>query len=93
MCDVWWFQLSSTIKPFLLRTRHGSEAASEWPIYQPNSTKGVSVEATWKRNPAHGAPASQSAKRPTLDFGPGRDLTVREFEPLIGLHAGGVEPV
>ena len=28
----------------------------------------------------------------TLDFGSGHDLTVREFEPLIGLCAHGAEP-
>ena len=35
---------------------------------------------------------AQSLKRGTLDLGSGRDLTVREFEPLIGLCADSPEP-
>ena len=31
-------------------------------------------------------------KRLTLDFGSGYDLTVREFQPLVGLCADGEEP-
>ena len=31
-------------------------------------------------------------KRPTLDFGPGRDLSVCEMEPHVGLHADSVKP-
>ena len=34
-----------------------------------------------------GAWVAQSVKRPTLGFGSGHDLTVREFEPCIGLCA------
>ena len=34
----------------------------------------------------------QLAKCPTLDFSSGHDLTVREFEPRVGLCAGSVEP-
>ena len=33
-----------------------------------------------------------SVERPTLDFGSGHDLVVREFEPRVGLHAASVEP-
>ena len=33
-----------------------------------------------------------SVERPTLDFGSGRDLTVRGFEPRVGLCADSVEP-
>ena len=29
---------------------------------------------------------AQSVEDPTLDFGLGRDLTVREFEPRVGLY-------
>ena len=38
---------------------------------------------------------AQSAGHPTLDFGSGHDLAVREFEPRIGLWAdsSGPEPV
>ena len=39
-----------------------------------------------------GAWVAQSVKRPTLDFGSGHDLTVREKEPHVGLCADGVEP-
>ena len=35
---------------------------------------------------------AQSVKRPTLGFGSGHDLTVRGFEPRVGLRAGGAEP-
>ena len=35
---------------------------------------------------------AQSVKRQTLDFGSGHDLTVREFEPCMGLCADSVEP-
>ena len=34
----------------------------------------------------------KEVERPTLDLGSGRDLTVREFKPRIGLCAGSVEP-
>ena len=35
---------------------------------------------------------AQSVKHPTLDFGSGHDLTVREFEPDVGICADSVEP-
>ena len=35
---------------------------------------------------------AQSVKRPTLDFGLCRDLTVCEFEPPVGLRADDEEP-
>ena len=35
---------------------------------------------------------AQLVKRPTLDFGSGRDFTFHGFEPHIGLRAGSVEP-
>ena len=38
-----------------------------------------------------GAWVAQSVERPTLDFGSGRDLTVCEFEPRVGLCADSVE--
>ena len=31
---------------------------------------------------------AQLVECPALDFGSGHDLTVREFEPRVGLHAG-----
>ena len=34
---------------------------------------------------------AQSVKRPTLDFGSGHGLTVREFEPCVGLCVDSVE--
>ena len=34
---------------------------------------------------------AQSVKHPTLDFGSGHGLTVREFEPHIGLLSDSVE--
>ena len=34
----------------------------------------------------------QLVKRPTLDFSPGHDLTVHEFEPCIRLHAVSMDP-
>ena len=39
-----------------------------------------------------GAWGAQSVKRPTFDFGSGHDITVRELEPHVGLHAVRVEP-
>ena len=33
-----------------------------------------------------------SVRHPTLDFGSGLDLTVREIEPRIGLHVVNMEP-
>ena len=41
---------------------------------------------------SRGAWGAQSVKRPTLDFGSGRDLTVREFEPRIGPCTDLAEP-
>ena len=35
---------------------------------------------------------TQSVEHPILDFGSGRDLTVREFEPHTGLCADRTEP-
>ena len=35
---------------------------------------------------------AQSVERPTLGFGPGRDLGVREFEPPVGLCVDCTEP-
>ena len=35
---------------------------------------------------------AQSVKQPTLDFGSGLDLTVREFKPHVGLCANIMEP-
>ena len=34
---------------------------------------------------------AQSVKRPTLDFGSGHDLTVREIQPRVGLCADSVK--
>ena len=48
-----------------------------------------------KNKIAMGAPGgggAQSAKRLTLGFGSGHDLTVREVEPRVGLRADSVEP-
>ena len=36
---------------------------------------------------------AQSVTRPTLGLGSGHDLTVRKFEPRIGLCADSAEPV
>ena len=46
----------------------------------------------WMKKGGRGAWAAQSVEHPTLDFGCGRDLTVREFEPHLGLWADGAEP-
>ena len=35
---------------------------------------------------------AQSVERPTLDFGSGHDLAVREFEPRVGVCAESWEP-
>ena len=35
---------------------------------------------------------ARSVKSPTLDFGSGHDLTVREFKPHVGLGADSMEP-
>ena len=39
-----------------------------------------------------GTGVAQSVKSPTLDFGSGHDLMVREFEPRIGLGTDSTEP-
>ena len=39
-----------------------------------------------------GAWVAPSVKHPTLGLGSGHDLTVREFEPRVGLRADGWEP-
>ena len=39
-----------------------------------------------------GAWVAQSVKRPTLDLGSGRDLTIREVEPRVQLHADSTGP-
>ena len=48
----------------------------------PNQS-GMGVRGAWM---------AQSVKRLTLDLGSGHDLSVREFEPRIGLWADSVEP-
>ena len=45
-----------------------------------------------KLRPPRGTWVAQSVKRPTLDFGSGHDLTVREFKPRIGLCTHSEEP-
>ena len=45
-----------------------------------------------KKKKKRGAWVAQSVKRLTLDFSSGHDLTVRVFEPLMGLRADGEEP-
>ena len=47
---------------------------------------------TSKCNGYRGAQVAESVKGLTLDFGSGRDLTVRGFKPHVGLHGGGAEP-
>ena len=54
-------------------------------------TLGTSSFIAQKYN-SRGAGVVQSVERPILDLGSGRDLTVREFEPHIGLCADGVDP-
>ena len=49
---------------------------------------GLGDEKQWRR----GAWAAQSVKHLTLDFSSGCDLTVCEFEPLVELCAGSMEP-
>ena len=44
----------------------------------------------WQR--IWGAWVAQSVKPPTLDFGPGHDLTILGIEPHIGLCTDSVEP-
>ena len=39
-----------------------------------------------------GAWLAQFVEHPTLDFGSGHDLVVREFEPHLGLCADSAEP-
>ena len=56
------------------------------------SLSGKNKTKTKKKKTSQGTWVAQSVECPTLDFGSGHDLAVREFEPLIGLHAGGVEP-
>ena len=41
---------------------------------------------------SRGAWGAQSIKPRTLGFGSGHDLTVREFEPCIGLFTDSAEP-
>ena len=50
------------------------------------------VEQFFKKALMRGTWVAQSVKRPTLDFGPGQDLTVREFKPLIELCTDSTEP-
>ena len=45
----------------------------------------------YKKREIWGSWVAQSVKRLILGFSSGRDLTVREFEPRIGLSADGVE--
>ena len=45
-----------------------------------------------KKLPFRGAWVAQSVKHPTLDFGSGHDLLVREFKPLDGLCTDSVKP-
>ena len=40
---------------------------------------------------SRGTWVAQSVEEPTLDFGSGHDLTVREFEPRIRLSAVSME--
>ena len=66
----------------------------EEPSFEASLFKKEKIENTvfpMINNP-RGAWVAQSAKRPTLDFCSGQDLTVREFEPHIGLCADSAEP-
>ena len=48
-----------------------------------NDVKMITLGEAW---------VAQSVKRPTLHLGSGHDLTVREFEPPVGLCVDSVEP-
>ena len=48
---------------------------------------------TEKNEILRGAWLAQSIKHPTLDFGSGQDLTIRELEPHAGLCTDSMEPV
>ena len=50
------------------------------------------VDSRRKMNGCWVACVAQSVKCPTLGFGSGRDLAVREFKPHVGLHVDSVEP-
>ena len=45
-----------------------------------------------KISPQRGSWVAQPVKRLPLDFGSGRNLKIREFEPHVGLCADGAEP-
>ena len=52
-------------------------------FFHKSSSKNVKDLGTW---------VAQSIGPLTLDFGSGRDRTVGEFQPRIGLHVDSVEP-
>ena len=49
-------------------------------------------KSTIKSEICRGARVAPSVKHPTLNLGPGHDVTGRESEPRVGLWADGVEP-
>ena len=53
-----------------------------WPCYREEVKRGFS-RGSW---------VVQLAERPTLDVSSGHDLTVREFEPRVGLCADSSQP-
>ena len=78
---------------FISLHRKGFTAASTgWrgqnglqPAQEEGKTRPEAVRRLLKRNHLGGACVAQSVEHPTLDFSSGRDLTVGEIEPHVGL--------
>ena len=66
--------------------------ASSPHALEGRARKGVSLSGYLKERRCWGTWVAQSVKHPTLDFGSGGGLTVREFDLHIGLCADGAEP-
>ena len=52
----------------------------------------IYILMSFLKNVSRGAWVAQSVKYPTLGFGSGHDLTVREFQPRVGHYADSAEP-
>nr|XP_060511482.1 uncharacterized protein LOC132692753 [Panthera onca] len=68
-----------------LKTAAGSGAQAAWPDLATGQ------QQVWLLEMRRGAWVAQLVKHPTLDFGSGHDLAVREFEPRVGLCADSSE--
>ena len=82
---------------WLHNTVNVHNATELWPSSQKRLNGKFYVVNVWlqlkRTQKTQGTWLAQSVKPPTLDFSSGRDVTVGEFEPHVGLCADRGEPI